>query len=447
MKDTQHNKHELYPFKDEINFGDPRSNEDSMFRKIFPETLRSLIAKQEAQLYLTINDTFIPYMKGCSREFCRCNRLERFGNCFSAFYYDTSAERLSVYTNKSLEEVKGYVRAFKNIHSYYDYMGNDELLERLSKAPQSSLYYNPFDGFQNSDTPHQEPDWIVEGLIPSQGIVSIYGPSESFKSFIANHLACSIATGSPFFGHQVNQGPLLYFAPEGGSGLLTRREAWKLENGWSECFVPYYSRASSFSFSSEEDREFLANKLNVSDEFAPRAVIFDTLGQCLGSYDENSAADMNRIARFLNDLKTAHDCSFIWIDHSGHEGKRSRGSSAKFDVLDAEFSIQRNGNEVTIRNTKMKDFTRADPIQLTTHERHNSLILEEAEPTQSNTDRLLQIINAADDKAEKSIRAKFYGQATAKSESGKQKAYKRALEELKSSDRIVVDAAGQIALP
>ena len=115
------------------------------------------------------------------------------------------------------------------------------------------------------------------------------------------------------------------------------------ENGWQDCYIPFFTRAASFSFSSEKDREFLKANLSGKKDFAPRAVFFDTLGQSLGDFDENSAKDINKVARYLNDLKSEFNCSFFWVDHAGYEARRSRGSSAKFGALDTEYFITRKG--------------------------------------------------------------------------------------------------------
>ena len=108
----------------------------------------------------------------------------------------------------------------------------------------------------------------------------------------------------------------------------------------------------------------MRGKFDVSSEFAPKAVIFDTLGQSLGGYDENSAKDVNKVARYLTDLKSEFNCAFFWVDHAGYEAKRSLGSSAKFGALDTEYFVARDGDALKVTNTKMKDDRKCSVLYL-----------------------------------------------------------------------------------
>ena len=328
---------------------------------------------------------------------------------------------------------EGTKRWENEIIEYYD---DDEIVsasflqKKLNTAKPSSPFYHPFEQFDRVDEPTKPIAWTVEGVIPDQSLISFHGDRESLKSFCAVHLALCVSTGTDFFGHKTRQGPVLYLAPEGSTGLGVRRDAWLKENYWFGCYVPFYKRGGSFSFTNSEDRNWLADELNRSRVFQPRLVIFDTLGQSLGDADENSASDINRIARYLNDLKIAHDCSFLWIDHSGHDGNRARGSSAKGAALDAEFLIKRKGDQITFKNTKMKDAPRAEPLFLQAKPKQGSLILEQATPEPTHADVLIKVISEAQDHTETAIRQSFYVACTAKTPAAKQKAFQRALDKL-----------------
>ena len=52
------------------------------------------------------------------------------------------------------------------------------------------------------------PDWLVKNVLPvgSQGV--LFGPSGSGKSFVALDMALSLATGQPWQGLEVKQGPV-----------------------------------------------------------------------------------------------------------------------------------------------------------------------------------------------------------------------------------------------
>ena len=62
----------------------------------------------------------------------------------------------------------------------------------------------------------REQSFVIKGLLPEQSFVSMYGPSGSFKSFLALDWACHIASGIDWDQHKVIQGAVLYVAGEGG---------------------------------------------------------------------------------------------------------------------------------------------------------------------------------------------------------------------------------------
>ena len=208
------------------------------------------------------------------------------------------------------------------------------------------------------------------------------------------------------------------------------------ENGWQDCYIPFFTRAASFSFSSEKDREFLKAKLQSNARFAPRAVFFDTLGQSLGDFDENSAKDVNKVARYLNDLKSEFNCSFFWVDHAGYEARRSRGSSAKFGALDTEYFITRKGKGIKVSNTKMKDAEKYDDLNIETTQKDGSLILTKVEAPKTHSEILYEIIKECPNSTEKKVRKKFYETSKASTDQAKQKAFKRSLDELVANGKV-----------
>ena len=311
------------------------------------------------------------------------------------------------------------------------------LKRKIENAQPSSPFFHPFVGFEKVDAQVAPMSWTVDDLIPDQSIGAIYGERESLKSFLALNSAMCVASGTSFNGADTRQGSVLYFASEGSTGIGIRREAWKVHNGWENSFIPFYSRGGGFSFTSQADRDYLADLLAYANEFAPRLVIFDTLGQSLGDADENSASDINKIARFLNDLKLAHDCSFLWVDHSGHESKRTRGSSAKGAALDFEYYVKRKGDQIEVTNTKMKDAPRRKPFTMKASPYRGSLILKHVAPNPSHAELLMAIIASESDNSEKNLRTIFYEQTSAVTPEAKQKAFHRSVEKLVNDGKIM----------
>lgn len=445
--------HGLYPKLGELKWGD-MYNDDPFFTYWAPEDLQNYLLggwKLEGKTKV-IRGLEVPHVECFDHDECWTYAIADaalgFECCETQLEFDIQMkieEQKSKNIDVSLDSLTMQIRQrliaeYEEtiLRSFHDaeIISADQIKQKIAGAQASSPFFHPFEGFEKVDAPTVPMSWTVHNLIPDKSIGAIYGERESLKSFLALDLALSIATGTPFNGAATRQGSVLYFAPEGSTGIGIRRDAWKAQNGWENKFVPFYSRGGSFSFTSQKDRDYLADLLAFAHEFAPRLVIFDTLGQSLGDADENSASDINKIARFLNDLKLAHDCSFLWVDHSGHESKRARGSSAKGGALDFEYYVKRKGDQIEVTNTKMKDAPRSKPFTMEASQCHGSLVLEHVAPDPSHADLLLAIIAEASDHCETALRATFYDRTTASTQEAKQKAFKRSVGKLRDEEKI-----------
>jgi AAA domain len=67
---------------------------------------------------------------------------------------------------------------------------------------------------------------LVDGLLFVPGESVLYSPPKLAKTFMALDLAFSVATGQPFMGRDVRQGPVVFVAAEGVGGLGVRIQAW-----------------------------------------------------------------------------------------------------------------------------------------------------------------------------------------------------------------------------
>src|SRR5262249_21988738 len=71
------------------------------------------------------------------------------------------------------------------------------------------------------------PAYLVRGLMPRTGLVIIWGPPKCGKSFWVFDLFMHVALGWDYRGHRVQQGPVVYCAPEGAHGFKARVEAFR----------------------------------------------------------------------------------------------------------------------------------------------------------------------------------------------------------------------------
>ena len=101
----------------------------------------------------------------------------------------------------------------------------------------------------------------------------------------------------------------------------------------------------------------------------PELIVIDTLARSMGAADENSTKDMGAMIRAVDDVRDAYDCTVLAVHHTGHSSAakdRARGSSALLGAVDAEFKVEKWGddanNKVEVKFTKMKDAMTPEPM-------------------------------------------------------------------------------------
>ncbi len=80
--------------------------------------------------------------------------------------------------------------------------------------------------------------YLVKDLLPTPGLVVVWGPPKCGKSFWMFDLAMHIALGREYRGRHVQQGPVVYLALEGGKGFTYRVEAFRQHHGVKD--APFY---------------------------------------------------------------------------------------------------------------------------------------------------------------------------------------------------------------
>lgn len=193
-------------------------------------------------------------------------------------------------------------------------------------------------------------EWRIKGVLPSQGLAQIYGPSKAGKSFLCFDMMCAIAEGRTWFGYRVNAAPVIYLALEGAAGFKLRAEAWKRQNG-----RPLPNQLSlvmqDFRINSPQDVEDLAAVL------PPGAVIaIDTQNRAAPDADENSSRDMGLIIEGAKALQARNGGLIVLVAHTGKDASRGpRGHSSQIPAVDAAVEVTRNGDRRTWRADKVKD--------------------------------------------------------------------------------------------
>ena len=196
-----------------------------------------------------------------------------------------------------------------------------------------------------------EPDWILPGFVPAQGLVIIAGrPKIAKKSWLAYAMAMSAASGmetGPFKPSKRTN--VLFLSREGAPGPIAERFLL-LEPGLGiplhKCDNVYFAQNGAFFLDEPAHVKWLLtliHSLNIG------MVVIDTLARSSRG-DENSARDMSAVMRGVEKIRDA-GAATILVHHlsktkiqgvGGYPDPDAglRGSSALAGAYDSIVSLQ-----------------------------------------------------------------------------------------------------------
>jgi 5S rRNA maturation endonuclease (ribonuclease M5)/KaiC/GvpD/RAD55 family RecA-like ATPase len=191
-----------------------------------------------------------------------------------------------------------------------------------------------------------EPE-LIEGLIPSNGVGVIYGPSSAGKSFVTVDWAMRIASGGRVLGRFTEASGVLYFAAEGQGGLRKRLVAARQAHGMDDVVLPLNYLPALLDLSRAETGDVEKLSLYAEDvaremraRGAPlRIVVIDTLAAAAPSADENAQKDMGPIMLAFHRMANRLGAVVLLVAHTGKDVARGlRGWSGI--RANADFAIE-----------------------------------------------------------------------------------------------------------
>ena len=254
-------------------------------------------------------------------------------------------------------------------------------------------------------------EYLVKGVLPSNGLAAIFGPSGSGKTFVALDLLMAVACQTDWFGYKVKNAPVIYIGLEGKSGINNRIQAWRIKN-------PNLTPAN---FKIILDNFDLMNKANVVElaqaiidaQMHQGVIVIDTLNQASPAADENSSQDMGVIIKYLKLLQESTGGLVLIIHHTGKNTSQGlRGHSSLKAALDANIEVV-GGDKRSWLLEKSKDGedgksfgfrlevqrlgidSDGDPITSCTVERDHSAIFMKLEPSGKAQKAALKVIKQA----------------------------------------------------
>ena len=209
--------------------------------------------------------------------------------------------------------------------------------------------------------------WLVDRLIPETGIGAIFGPTGTWKSFLALHLLLCVSCGLGFMGRAVREGWCFYLLGEGQAGARRRVRA-----GVADLPVPRkapgklgYSMEPFALDDPEAVGDFIARAKEMAAGGPTALVVLDAAADFYPpGANENSATDMNPLITQAKRISRELACFVLLIAHSGYETGHQRGTSRFGQAWDFEAETSATGMPGCgwLRVTKVKEDGAGFPV-------------------------------------------------------------------------------------
>jgi KaiC/GvpD/RAD55 family RecA-like ATPase len=226
------------------------------------------------------------------------------------------------------------------------------------------------------------PDWLVHGIVPSKSVGMVVGASEAGKTFLVSDLAFTVASGeAEWFGNRVRGGRVVYLAAEASYSLRNRWHAWKRLH--PEAAPDLYIIPDAVQFMSVTDISAMSGRIA---EVAPEGLallVVDTWSRVTPGGDEDKTKEMGLALNAVDRLRRQFDCAVVLIHHTGHEGKRARGTSSFNQWVDWSALVQNSEGTRTMQCTKMRDAPHFEPLSFRLRPLAPSCVIEPTDPVRA----------------------------------------------------------------
>lgn len=277
------------------------------------------------------------------------------------------------------EDTGGGVKGFQaNEDAFADFIGQE-----FEPPPPEERSRDKISFLHDYADNVQDPTWLIPGVLPAMGTGMLYGPSGSYKSFLALDMALCLAHGIPGqWGAPPVKNDVLFLAGEGP--VATGRKRWP---AWLEHHdiqfrndhrffikdrVPFFTDTDAWEHVKADLAELNAR---------PALIVIDTMSRLMTGMDENSAKDAVMITGFMEQLSRYFEAFVLGLHHTGKdEAKGARGSSVFLANMDTVISTKLKIGGTEFRVRKQKDADVSDEIHyFQIKEVAQSIVLERSE--------------------------------------------------------------------
>ncbi len=186
--------------------------------------------------------------------------------------------------------------------------------------------------------------FLVDQLIVDCAIAAIQGQHKRGKTWLLLELAIAIVTGGRAFDRYdvPEPGPVMLILEESGRDALHRRLG-ALQRG--QHLKPADLLELHFATNKRvrlDDPDWQQRMLDAADYLKPRAIFLDPLVRLKGAnVDENVQKEMAPVLDFMRDLRDASSAAVVFVQHTGHDGSRLRGTSDLEAYWESKVTVER----------------------------------------------------------------------------------------------------------
>ena len=221
------------------------------------------------------------------------------------------------------------------------------------------------------------PEMLIDGYFATNSLITTYGRWGTAKTLAVMSMSFCIVTGTPWFGHAVKKGPVLYVAAEGKAGLGQRQRAWRQAFGPLSLDGMYWLPMTVDLL----DRSATSALVRVVGEINPVFVVFDTLARSIPGGDENSSAVMGEVVVAADRVREVGGATVNMVHHTPRQGSDPRGHSALECAADTLLLLERSGSQVTLVAKKQKDMILPPPVRFQLSPVGSSVVLRDGTVT------------------------------------------------------------------
>ena len=240
-----------------------------------------------------------------------------------------------------------------------------------------------------------DPDFLVEGFLPREGLVLVVGPQKEGKSFTTFDMMMHVTLGWKYRNRfEVQQGRVLYCAFEGGKGYLKRISAFRNTNKNAPADIPFTLMRLRLNIIDQAND--LIESYSATGRSPPAVVVLDTLNRSIKG-SESSDEAMAAYIEAADRIRHAFHCCVVIVHHSGWSGLRSRGHSSLPAAIDVEIHVSKDKDGLVISEVVaardweigIKIASRLKQVEVgrykkTPHKPETSCIVEDVEVPEDN---------------------------------------------------------------